>query len=202
MSTLAKAHVTLEEYFEMDDASPVKLEYYAGQVYAMAGALAPHNTLCMNTGADLTQQLRGRPCIVYSSDQRVRTGDVLFTYPDLSVACSPQFLEASDRTLLNPVLIVEVLSDSTEAYDRGGKFDSYQTIDSLQEYLLISSTRMHADLFAKQGNGRWLLSSASKPEDVIELASCGCRLKLADLYEKVQLPAPVLRKATSTDGEL
>lgn len=186
MSTLPKTHITEEEYRALDDASDVKLEYWSGQVYAMSGALRPHNVIAGNAHASLHQQLRGRNCEVYQSDQRVRTGDGLNTYPDLSVACEPRFAEESERTLLNPVLIVEVLSDSTEVYDRTAKFEHYWTTESLKEYLLISSSHMHADLYVRHSEGRWLLTSAAKPEDTIELASCDCRLKMADLYEKIE----------------
>jgi Uma2 family endonuclease len=186
MGSLPKTYVTLEEYYALDEASDAKLEYWAGQVYAMSGALRPHNLIAVNATAELRQQLRGRPCELYGSDQRVRTGDGLNTYPDLSVACEPRFAEESERTLLNPVLIVEVLSDSTEIYDRTTKFEHYWTTASLKEYLLISSNHMHADLFVPDGGGRWILTSANKPEDTIELASCDCRLKMADLYEKIE----------------
>jgi Uma2 family endonuclease len=192
MSTLPKTHITVEEYLAFDDASPVKNEYYAGQMYAMSGALRPHNVIAVNATIQLGQQLRGQPCELYSSDQRVRTIDELFAYPDLSVACQPVFLEESEKTLVNPVLIVEVLSPSTEGYDRGGKFEAYQTIASLKEYLLIASNHMRADLFSLQADGRWILSSASKPEQTIELSSCGCTLKMADLYEKLEFTAVTL----------
>ncbi len=187
MSSLPKTNVTIEEYEALDDASDVKLEYYQGQVYAMAGALAPHNRIAVNAIALLGSQLREATCDVFNGDQRVRTADGLNTYPDLSVARSPVFAESAERTLLNPVLIVEVLSKSTEGYDRSTKFESYRTIDSLQEYLLISSSRMRVDLFRRQADGQWLFISASKPDEVIELASCGCHLKLADVYNKVEL---------------
>jgi Uma2 family endonuclease len=124
MSSLSRTNVTLEEYFALEEASDVKLEYFAGQAYAMAGALEPHVILAGNTFAALHEQLRGRRCRAYQSDMRVRTGDELFTYPDLAVAWEPVFLEASRRTLQNPNLIVEVLLEATEAYDRGWKFDS------------------------------------------------------------------------------
>jgi Uma2 family endonuclease len=186
MSTLPKNHVTLEEYYALDEASDVKLEYWAGQVYAISGALRPHNVIAVNATIELGQQLRGRRCELYGSDQRVRPADGLNTYPDLSVACEPRFAEESERTLLNPVLIVEVLSDSTEIYDRTTKFEHYWTTESLREYLLIASNRMHADLYVQHGNGKWMLTSATKPEDMIELTSCDCRLKMADLYEKIE----------------
>lgn len=203
MASLPKHNLTVEEYFALDDASPVKLEYYHGEVYAMAGALRVHNLIASNATSEMGQRLRDSPCEVYQSDQRVQTGDGLFTYPDISISCVPKFLEPSGRTLLNPVLIVEVLSDSTEIYDRTNKFESYQTIESLQQYLLISSNRMHVDLYTRDGT-EWRLSSASRPEDVVELASCGCRLQLSDLYRKVQLPErpKFFRIAAQPDGEL
>jgi Uma2 family endonuclease len=189
MSSPPRTNVTLEEYFALDDASGVKLEYFAGQVYAMAGALEPRVIIAGNAFAALHEQLRGRRCRAYQSDLRVRTGGQLFTYPDLTVACEPVFLEASRRTLLNPSLIVEVLSEATEAYDRGAKFESYQTIESLADYLLIDSNRMHADLFVRQPNGRWGLTPVGKPEEVIEIPSCDCRLTMSALYENVEFPA-------------
>ena len=195
MSSLPTTSITVEEYFALDDASSVKLEFDRGHVYAMAGALEPHNVISGNAFFQLKLQLRGTGCRVYQGDQRVRTGDGMFTYPDVSVACEPQFLETSRRTLLNPSVLIEVLSDSTELYDRTGKFERYGSMESLREYLLISSNRKHADLYARQPGGKWVLSSASDPHDSIEFASCGCRLKLSEIYEDVELPAapPSLR---------
>jgi Uma2 family endonuclease len=193
MSSLPKTHVSLEQYFAMADASDVKLEYYRGEVYAMSGALEPHNLITVNATIDLGSQLRGRPCRLYHADQLVRTADGLYTYPDLVVACGSVFAEQSRRTLLNPVLIVEILSKSTEIYDRTSKFDSYKTIDSLQEYLLISSDRMRVELH-RRIDDKWIDQTiATVPDEIIELASCDCRLKIADLYEKVDLPATPLR---------
>jgi Uma2 family endonuclease len=110
----------------------------------------------------------------------------LYTYPDACVVCGePQFLDEHRRTLLNPTVIVEVLSPSTEAYNRGRKFEHYKTIESLAEYLLVASDRMYADLFTRQPHRRWILSSAERPNEAIELTSIACRLVLADIYEKV-----------------
>jgi len=111
----------------------------------------------------------------------------LYTYPDAVVACTPQFLAGQEDTLPNPTLIVEVLSPSTEAYDRGRKFEHYQSIQSFTEYLLVASDRVHVDLFTRQPEGRWLLTSTDRLEDAIELQSIGCRVTLADLYERVEL---------------
>ena len=111
----------------------------------------------------------------------------LYTYPDVSIVCGePKFRDERRRTLLNPIVIVEVLSPSTEGYDRGRKFEYYKELESLAEYLLVASDHMHADLFTRQPDGRWILSSAERPGDAIELVSIGCRLILADIYEKVE----------------
>jgi Uma2 family endonuclease len=119
----------------------------------------------------------------------------LYTYPDIIVVCGePRLQDGHFDTLLNPTLIIEVLSPSTETYDRGKKFDHYKTLESLREYLLISSDRIHADLFTRRSDDRWLLSSADGLESSLDLESIGCHLALVDLYEKVDLPAtPPLR---------
>lgn len=122
----------------------------------------------------------------YQSDMRVRVGATgLYTYPDVVVACAPQFLNEQESTLLNPILIVEVLSASTEGYDRGPKFKHYRTIESLREYLLVASECMDVELRRLQPDGEWILRSFDRIEDVIA-QSIGCRLALADLYEKVE----------------
>jgi len=193
LSTQPKSFITPEQYLEIERAAECKSEYFNGEMFAMAGAVRTHNLLVTNAVAELRQQLRGRPCEVYPSDMRVRVSSTgLYTYPDALVVCGePVFLDRREDTLLNPALIVEVLSPSTEAYDRGRKFEHYQKIDSLRYYLLISSDRVHADLFTLQ-DGRWGLTPASGLDDTLELESIGCRLKLADLYEKVEFePAPL-----------
>ena len=120
---------------------------------------------------------------------RVRVSSTgLYTYPDVLVVCGePQFLDERRDTLLNPNLIVEVLSPSTEAYDRGRKFEQYQSVESVSEYLLVSSERVSAMLFTRQPDGRWILTTAGRLDDSLDLQSVGCRLALADLYEKVDL---------------
>ena len=190
MSTQPKTFLTPEQYLEIERAAEYKSDYCDGEMFAMAGAGEAHNVLVGNLVADLHQQLRSRPCRVYSNDMRVRvhaTG--LYTYPDVVVVCGERrFLDDRRDTLLNPSLLIEVLSPSTEAYDRGRKFEHYRSIESLGEYLLVASDRVHADLYTRQPDGRWLLTSADRLEDSLDLESVGCRLALADLYEKVDLP--------------
>src|ERR1017187_4565121 len=138
--------------------------------------------------AQIHSQLRSGPCRVYPSAMRVRVSATgLYTYPDIVVACEdPRFLDERRDTLLNPTLIVEVLSESTEAYDRGRKFGHYRSIESLAEFLLVSSERIDAELFTRQPDGGWLLTAASDLQDTLQLSASGCRLPLADLYEKVE----------------
>jgi Uma2 family endonuclease len=159
-------------------------------MFAMAGARAAHNLIVGNLIAQLHAQLRSGPCRVYASDMRVRVSATgLYTYPDIVVACEdPRFLDGELDTLLNPTLIVEVLSPSTEAYDRGRKFGHYRSIESLAEYLLVSSERIGAELFTRQTDGGWLLTAAGDLKDTINLSATGCRLALAEIYAKVEFP--------------
>jgi Uma2 family endonuclease len=189
VSANPKTFLTPEQYLEIEDHAEYKSEYYNGEMFAMAGAGRAHNLLVARLVSELDHQLRKGPCEVYPSDMRVRmdaTG--LYTYPDVVVVCGePQFLTGKETTLLNPKLIAEVLSDSTEAYDRGRKFEHYQSLDSLDSYILVASDRMHVDLYTRTGGNQWTLQSAGRPEETLELPSIGCRIALADLYEKVTL---------------
>jgi Uma2 family endonuclease len=157
-------------------------------MFAMSGAAEPHNLLVSSLHGQFYSQLRGRDCRTYSNDMRVRVSATgLYTYPDIVVVCgAPQFLDGRRDTLLNPTLIVEVLSPSTEAYDRGRKFEHYQSIESLQQYLLVASERVHADLFTRQSGGQWLLTSTGNVEDIVHLESIGCSIALSECYERVE----------------
>jgi len=188
MSTQSKPFITPEQYLEIERNAEYKSEYLNGEMFAMAGGSGPHNQICSNVNRDLNQQLRQRPCIVYTSDMQVQVSTTgLYTYPDACVVCGKaRFLDEREQTLLNPTLIIEVLSPSTEAYNRGRKFEHYKTIESLAQYLLVSSDHMYLDLFTRQPNGEWLLSSASAPSDSLELTSIQCRLVVDDIYEKVE----------------
>jgi Uma2 family endonuclease len=188
MSTPSKNYLTPEQYLEIERKAEFKSEYYQGEMFAISGAREPHVLIAGNALGELHQQLRRRPCKVYSADMRVRVTPVgLYTYPDVVVICGePRFLDENRDTLLNPTVIVEVLSESTKAYDRDEKFERYTSLDSLAEYLMISSLRVRAERFTRQTYGQWLLTIKSSLEDSLELQSIGCRLALADLYEKVE----------------
>ena len=192
MSSLPKTFITPEQYLEIERQAECKSEYFQGEMFAMSGGRQAHNRLAFSFIVAVGSQLRGGSCRGYNSDMRVHipaTG--LYTYPDVVVACGqPKFLDAVQDTLLNPTLIVEVLSPSTEAYNRGRKFENYRSLDSLREYLLISSERISVDLFTRQPDGKWLLSSADRMDGSLGLESIGAKLALADLYAGIEFTAP------------
>ena len=191
MSTLSKPYLTPEQYLEIERKAEFKSEYYQGEMFAMSGARFAHIQIVTNAVGELRQQLRGRPCQPLSNDMRVCVKPVgLYTYPDVVVCGEPQFLDGTFDNLLNPTVIIEVLSESTEAYDRGTKFRLYRSLESLAEYLLISSREISAELFTRQPDGQWMLASKDRLEDTIDLKSVDCHLLLADLYERVEFPQP------------
>jgi Uma2 family endonuclease len=192
MASAARQRLTPAEYLEIERDAETKSEFYAGEMFAMAGASPEHNAITFNVTTTLGSQLRGRPCRGFSSDQRVKVSDTgLYTYPDLTVVCgTAEFEEGTPRTLLNPTLIVEVLSSTTEAYDRGEKFDHYRRLDSLQEYLLIAQDRFRVERYLRQARSdEWLFTVVTDPQGTVALLSIGCELALADIYDGVEIPA-------------
>jgi Uma2 family endonuclease len=187
MLAQSQPRLTPEEYLKLDRASEFRNEYYNGQMYAMSGGTHPHAIITSNVSRELGNALKKRPCIVTASDVRVRVaGSGLYTYPDVVVVCGePKLLDGRRDTLLNPILILEVLSPSTEAYDRGFKFAQYRTVESLQEYVLVSQAEPRVELFRRQPSGDWLLSEAVGLEAVCRFASVECSVALADVYDKV-----------------
>ena len=187
MSRQAKASVTPEEYLALERQAEYKSEYYDGEIFAMTGASLRHNRITLNIGAELTVRLRGGDCQAFTSDMRVHvpaTG--LYTYPDVVAVCGePQLQDEHVDTLLNPVLIVEVLSKSTARYDRIDKFAHYRSIPSFAEYLLVSQDEYRVEHNAKQMDGRWLLTDIRGREGRVELVSVGCVLALSEIYDRV-----------------
>jgi len=183
MSVQSKPYVTPKEYLERERATEEKHEYFQGEVFAMVGASFAHVTVASNVVISLGSQLRGKPCQVFSADLRVnvsRTG--LYTYPDVGVVCGePEFGDEHRDTLLNPKILIEVLSSSTEAYDRGKKFAHYRTIESLAEYLLVAQDQPRIEQFIRQASGDWLLHEASSLDERIRLPSIECELKLVEV---------------------
>ena len=180
--------MTPQEYLVHERQAEYKSEYLKGELFAMAGASRWHNIITLNVGSELRIQLKGRPCETYSNDMRVHTPHTgLYSYPDVVVICgTPKFDDEHRDTLLNPTVLIEVLSPSTESYDRGAKFGHYRRLDSLREYLLITQEKPLIERYVRQEDSRfWTLSDAEGLEAGVELSSIGCLLALAEVYEKV-----------------
>lgn len=176
--------LTEEEYLSFERSSSIRHEYLSGQIYAMAGATREHNLITGNTAGELRAQLKGKPCETYSNDMRVRiTRSGQYTYPDVIVACgTPQFLDDQADTLLNPLVIIEVLSSSTEAYDRGEKFREYRSIASFSEYVLIAQVKKSADHFTKINN-IWTIQEV---EQEVKFVTIPCTLTFSEIYDRVE----------------
>jgi len=190
MSGPARRWISPEEYLAIEEHAEYRSEYFNGEISAMAGSSPEHNLIAVNISRELADQLDDRPCRVYAIDLRVTVTETgLFTYPDIVVACgASEFDEQRPQSLLNPTLIVEVLSPSTEAYDRGAKFAHYRLIPSLQEYVLVSTTAQRIELFTRQPNSaEWLKSTCDSREGSLRLTSIGCSVHLEKAYHKVEL---------------
>lgn len=188
MSTAAVKRLSVDEYLAFERASEVKHEYYDGEMFAMAGAKEAHNLIVANLIGELQNALKSRGCRVYPSDMRFLCPTGLWTYPDISVVCTqPEFEDANRETLLNPLSIIEVLSPTTEAYNRGRKFRHYQTIDSLQEYVLVAQERPQIDHFIRQPkSGQWLFTTVDDLGAAVALSAIECTIPLAEVYANVQ----------------
>lgn len=191
MASHPKHLYTPEEYLALERQAAYKSEYYAGEIFAMSGASREHNLIVANVTTILNTQLAAANCEVYASDMRVRTPDTrLYTYPDVVVVCGePQFEDEAVDTLVNPTLIVEVLSPSTEVQDRTRKFADYRKIASLREYLLVAQQERRVTQYVRQANDTWLFQEASRPEEILQLVSIACELRLESVYRKVRFPA-------------
>ncbi len=181
-----KRKITPAEYLALERSSPEKHEYFDGEMFAMAGASEEHNLIVANVVGELRAALRHLPCKVYPSDMRLKvpaTG--LYTYPDASALCGrAEFEDAEVDTLLNPTVIVEVLSESTEDYDRGTKFKNYRSIPSFREYVVVSQTEVLVEHHVRQADGSWLMREHRAGER-FELTALGCGLAVDELYLKV-----------------
>jgi Uma2 family endonuclease len=188
MTAQPQRTLTAAEYLAFEAQSSLRHEYYGGRLVALAGGNATHAILCSTLTALLYNQLRQRPCTVYPSDLKVKAEHPpKYMYPDLSIVCGQALFEDdSRRVLLNPTIIIEVLSDSTERFDRGKKFQYYQSIASVQEYILVAQDTPHIDHYRRQADNLWLLSAVGLVHDQIHLPSINGTLKLAELYERVQ----------------
>lgn len=189
MAAEFKPRLSFDEYLATECKAEYKSEFVNGRIYGMAGASPEHNLIVINIGSELRAQLKSKPCRVYASDLLLRI-DAKNTgrYPDVTVVCGEsQFYKSENLdALLNPTLVVEVLSPSTENYDRGVKAEEYRSIFTLKEYLLIAQDRCHVEQFIRQSDNQWLLTEFSNLEENLYLPSINCHLLLREVYENVE----------------
>jgi Uma2 family endonuclease len=181
---------TPEQYLALERKADFKSEYDGGFITSMAGTTRVHNRIAGNLYADIRSQLKGRSCEVYIGDVRLCVSPTgLYTYPDVMAVCGEgQFLDAEIDTLLNPTMIVEVLSSTTESYDRDRKFRQYQQLISLHEYVLVAQDEIRVERFTRQGDD-WVLSTFTSLDDTLRLASIDCDVSLREIYDKVEFSA-------------
>lgn len=206
MSAIPKSRkLTAQEYLAIENAAPFKSEFFDGEMFAMAGAAPPHNKIKSQFEGELYLRLKGGPCLPYSSDQRIlvdRTG--LYTYPDIAIVCGEPELAPKDRsTIVNPRVIVEVLSESTEHYDRTIKFDHYRKIDSMREYILVAQDQPRVERYVRGDDGRWTHDAFVGLDAAFSLESVAAKdIPLADVYRGIAFPEPVRKPNEPPSGQL
>jgi len=195
---------TPEEYLRLEREATERHQYFEGEIFALAGGSPEHSLIISKINGELRNHLKGSPYRVYDSNLRVRIPKTtLYTYPDVTVVCGPlQFdpLDTRRETVLNPTLIVEVLSETSEAYDRGGKFQKYRSIESFREYVLVSQDVAGIETFFRRSDGTWLYSPAAGLEAQIRLHSLEITLSLAELYRGVTFPPPPAPEEARSPG--
>ena len=191
MEKKTKIFITPEEYLEIEREAEFKSEYYNGEIFALAGAGFNHNIIISNIAIILGNHLKGKNCYEFINDMRLLIKEnSLYTYPDLMVVCDNlKFLDEKKDIVLNPILIIEVLSKSTESYDRGKKFEFYRSISSLKEYIMVSSDRHLVEAYTKNENNLWVLSDEKNPESSIKFSSLSQQIPLKEIYSKVEFEA-------------
>lgn len=195
MSAVPKRFITPAEYLAIERQAEFKSEYLNGEMFAMAGAKFEHSLVKDNLARETGNWLRDSSCRVVTSDLRVKVSSSgLYTYPDIVIVCGePQFEDDAVDTLLNPQVLVEVLSESTERYDRGAKFKHYRQIPSLREYVLVAQDQMLLERYVRQPDESWLLTAFGDPARPFEYATVPARIPLSDIYRGVELPAEPAR---------
>lgn len=194
--------LTPEQYLERERRAEFKSEYRDGELIAMAGASLSHNRITTNLVRHLANQLDGRPCDVFAQDMKTRTTATRYAYPDVIVVCGePEFLDAHNDVVTNPAVIIEVLSESTEAdkssysrnsatFDRGEKFAAYQRRETLHEYVLVAQDKRCVERYLRRDDGLWLYERLDGLDAVLDLSSVGCTVRLSDLYHRVDVGSP------------
>jgi Uma2 family endonuclease len=180
--------LTEAAYLEIERAAEFKSEFFDGEMFAMAGGTPEHSLIGTNIAGEFRLKLKGRSCVAYNADLRIKVDATgLLTYPDLSIICGPlQFAEGTNDTVVNPSVLVEVISDSTEAYDRGRKFVHYRQIPTLKEYLLVSQKEPRIEQFVRQPGGQWVLTEANGLNPTLEIPSLGIRIALSEVFANVK----------------
>ncbi|HET7461100.1 MAG TPA: Uma2 family endonuclease [Longimicrobium sp.] len=193
MSSRADRLYTADEYLALERASDHKSEFVNGRIYAMTGGSIPHYVIAGNIFGELRNRLRGGPCRAFFEGVRLKVSQPgMYTYADVMAICGAQEVEDSHRdTLLNPVVIFEVLSPSTEAYDRGEKFEHYALLPSLREYILVSQDHVRIEKFLRQGE-QWVFTAINDPEGHLRIESLDCEMPVSEIYLDVEFP-PVRR---------
>ncbi|QTA86234.1 Uma2 family endonuclease [Desulfonema magnum] len=183
-----KELISPEEYFAVEEAAQYKSEYYHGEIFAMTGASFNHNLIAMNLATRLHSALRDSSCFVFASDMKIQADEARhYVYPDVSVVCGDiEFLGNRDDIITNPVVIIEVLSESTQSYDRGDKFKAYRKIRSLRDYILVDQYACHVEYFFKNKAGRWELDEFETLEDSFNIRSVDVDLPLETIYYRVE----------------
>ena len=184
-----KQKISIEEYLEMENAADEKHEYYKGEIFAMSGAKVSHVIISDNILTVLKQKLKGKSCKPFGSDLRIHIeANTLFTYPDISIICGEIItLNNDDYNVLNPTVIIEVLSKSTKNYDRGEKFKLYRDIAALKEYILVDSESMHIEIFRLNKNDHWELEEYNSPADTVTIKAINETIFLSEIYDGVRI---------------
>ncbi len=186
MSALLKPIYNADEYLALEESAEYRSQFYDGDIFAMAGASRKHNIAAGNIYANLHFQLRNRPCEIYQNDMRVKVSENFYTYLDIVIVCGePQIEREHGENLLNPIVLIEVLSPSTEKFDRGEKARLYRLMPSLKEYVLVSQDKSYIEHFVRQENGGWLLTEIAKMTEVLPLPTISCELNLSDIYARI-----------------
>lgn len=180
---------TIEEYLQMEEASQERHEYYQGKIFAMSRPKVPHGIIAGNTFLALGNKIKGKQCRPFNGEQRIHIEkNTLFTYPDIFVVCGEiETRNNDDWNIINPILILEILSPSTRDYDRGQKFKLYRDIASLKEYVLIDSESINVEVFFLNENSNWELREYKSSEDIFALKSVQVKLELKEIYEGTKL---------------
>ena len=189
MAQPKKKPISPDKYFAMEEASEYKSEYYHGEIFAMTGASFNHNLISGNIFPSLHTSLRGSTCFIFASGMRVQVDqEKHYTYPDMSVVCEKiDFANGRDDTIKNPVVIFEILSESTKDYDRGSKFKAYRKINALKDYILIDQYSFYVEYFHKNEDGKWVLDEYNNLKDICKIESIDIELSLDTIYDRVKL---------------